>query len=388
MGPLSLVIFGFQLGADFVTAEQLATNGYYMTGHLQSYRYFRSQAGRPLIARITTFGVVVALVSYVAIATFAPEVAAQDSALTETSLLPATNGDVSDRESRLRNIEDELLKQLSLGATPSAQENVRPSLPDVKHTGGQLESVQPQAVEPTVAPIQTAAPKSSKPKIVEATEREPSTTEDVRIPPSRNPESSIVVPVAAKSVPHRTPRIKKKEDSETLSAKDLEHRLAIAESQITLLTQELESAKAKLAKSESHVDGLTRQIEDGDAAVKPQVSKSSEAIQRDVGMTDADSTDGVDTRAATYATTARITKDHAPLRIGPGSRESTITRLSRNSIISIEHRTGGWYRIITADGTRGWISGSFLIFDEGRSPDSTVRVGAYEPRLESMGIKY
>ena len=388
MGPLSLVIFGFQLGADFVTAEQLATNGYYMTGHLQSYRYFRSQAGRPLIARITTFGVVVALVSYVAIATFAPEVAAQDSALTETSLLPATNGDVSDRESRLRNIEDELLKQLSLGATPSAQENVRPSLPDVKHTGGQLESVQPQAVEPTVAPIQTAAPKSSKPKIVEATEQEPSTTEDVRIPPSRNPESSIVVPVAAKSVPHRTPRIKKKEDSETLSAKDLEHRLAIAESQITLLTQELESAKAKLAKSESHVDGLTRQIEDGDAAVKPQVSKSSEAIQRDVGMTDADSTDGVDTRAATYATTARITKDHAPLRIGPGSRESTITRLSRNSIISIEHRTGGWYRIITADGTRGWISGSFLIFDEGRSPDSTVRVGAYEPRLESMGIKY
>jgi hypothetical protein len=388
MGPLSLVIFGFQLGADFVTAEQLATNGYYMTGHLQSYRYFRSQAGRPLIARITTFGVVVALVSYVAIATFAPEVAAQDSALTETSLLPATNGDVSDRESRLRNIEDELLKQLSLGATPSAQENVRPSLPDVKHTGGQLESVQPQAVEPTVAPIQTAAPKSSKPKIVEATEQEPSTTEDVRIPPSRNPESSIVVPVAAKSVPHRTPRIKKKEDSETLSAKDLEHRLAIAESQITLLTQELESAKAKLAKSESHVDGLTRQIEDGDAAVKPQVSKSSEAIQRDVGMTDADSTDGVDTRAATYATTARITKDHAPLRIGPGSRESTITRLSRTSIISIEHRTGGWYRIITADGTRGWISGSFLIFDEGRSPDSTVRVGAYEPRLESMGIKY
>lgn len=388
MGPLSLVIFGFQLGADFVTAEQLATNGYYMTGHLQSYRYFCSQAGRPLIARITTFGVVVALGSYVAIATFAPEVAAQDSALTETSLLPATNGDVSDRESRLRNIEDELLKQLSLGATPSAQENVRPSLPDVKHTGGQLDSVQPQAVEPTVAPIQTAAPKSSKPKIVEATEREPSTTEDVRIPPSRNPESSIVVPVAAKSVPHRTPRIKKKEDSETLSAKDLEHRLAIAESQITLLTQELESAKAKLAKSESHVDGLTRQIEDGDAAVKPQVSKSSEAIQRDVGMTDADSTDGVDTRAATYATTARITKDHAPLRIGPGSRESTITRLSRNSIISIEHRTGGWYRIITADGTRGWISGSFLIFDEGRSPDSTVRVGAYEPRLESMGIKY
>jgi hypothetical protein len=387
MGSLSLVIFGSQFGAGFVRAEQLATNGYYMTGHVQSHRCFRSQAGQPPTRHIFAVGIVVVLGSYFATATFAPEVAAQDSAITETSLVPSATGDLSDRESRLRSIEDELLKQLSLGATPSAQENKQPSLPNVKHAGGQLETVQQQVAEPTTAPARTAPPKSTKPKIVEATEREPSATEEVRFPPYRSPESSIVLPVAAKSVPHRTPRLKAKEGSETLSAKDLEHRLAIAESQLTLLTQELEGAKAKLAKSDSQVDGLTRQIEDGGTTLQPQVSKSS-ATQRDVGMTDADSTDGVDTRAATYATTARITKDHTPLRVGPGSRESTITRLSRNSIISIEHRTGGWYRIITADGTRGWISGTFLIFDEGRSPDSTVRVGAYEPRLESMNIKY
>lgn len=359
-----------------------------MTGHSKMYRHFRALAGQRTLSHVTTFGILVAITLQFVPAHFAHEVAAEDSSITETSLLPSSNGDVSDRESRLRNIEDELLKQLSLGATPNAQESGNPSLPDVKHTGSALGSVDQKALEPTPSPVRTAPPKSAKPKIVEASEREPSPTEELRIPSGRSPESSIVVPVSAKSVPHRTPRSKTKASGETLSAKDLEHRLAISESQVALLTQELESTKAKLATSEATVDRLSRHIEDGGTAVQPQPSKSSEAIQRDVGMTDADSTDGVDTRAATYATTARITKDHAPLRVGPGSRESTITRLSRNSIISIEHRTGGWYRIVTSDGTRGWISGTFLIFDEGRSPDSTVRIGAYEPRLESMDIRY
>ena len=364
-----------------------------MTGHLQSHRYIRPQAVQPAFVRFATFAIIIALTFKCTSAHFAPEVAAQDSAVTETSLPPSSHGDLSDRESRLRNIEDELLKQLSLGATPGSQENTQASLSDVRHVGSQPGSLEPQAsapkpAQPTVAPAKTAPPKSAKPKIVEAAEIEPSTTEEVRIPSSRRPQSSIVVPVAAKSAPHRTPTMKKADGSESLSAKDLEHRLAIAETQITLLTQELDSTKAKLAKSKSQVDGLTQQIEDGSPAMQAPASQSSEIATTDVGMEDADSTDGVDTRPATYATTARVTKDQAPLRIGPGSRESTITRLSRNSIISIEHRTGGWYRILTTDGTRGWISGTFLIFDEGRSPESTVRIGAYEPRLESMGIEY
>jgi uncharacterized coiled-coil protein SlyX len=292
----------------------------------------------------------------------------------------------------LRSIEDELLKQLSLEGTPGAQENAKPSLPDVKHVSARTGSAAPQAAEPTpvepsIAPVETAIPKSPKPKIVEATGRDIPAAEEPTSS-TRTPQHSIVVPIAVKSAPHRTPKIKNRERNESLSVKDLEHRLAITESQITLLTQELESTRAKLARSKSQVDELTRQIEDGGSSVRSPASQDSAVMQSDVGIYDSDSTTSTNTRAARYGTTARITKDNTPIRIGPGSQESTITRLSRNSIISIERRTGGWYRIVTSDGTRGWISGAFLIFDEGNFPGSTVRIGAYQPRLETMKIEY
>jgi SH3-like domain-containing protein len=57
-------------------------------------------------------------------------------------------------------------------------------------------------------------------------------------------------------------------------------------------------------------------------------------------------------------------------------------------MVTIEHRTGDWYRIIMTDGTRGWINGNALIFDAGVRAGSTVRVGAFETRLETMGLDY
>jgi uncharacterized coiled-coil protein SlyX len=337
--------------------------------------------------RIAACVIVAALLSPLSALHLSHDVAAQDAEVTETSLLPSSADEVSDRESRLRNIEDELLKQLSLGGTPRPQETTESALPNLKRVNAHIDAEEHSSEQP-VAAGETANPKASKPTIGAVAEREPSPSEEVRRPTGRSPEASIVVPVAATSVPYRTPRVAKRAASEALSAKDLEHRLAIAESQITLLTQELERTKAKLANSESQVEGLTRQIEDGDTKVTSTTSQSSHPLQPGVKESGAASSDSVTTRAATYETRARVTKDHAPLKVGPGSQESTITKLSRNSLISVEHRTGGWYRIITSDGTRGWISGTFLMFDEGSSRNSTIRVGAYEPRFESMDIRY
>lgn len=321
-------------------------------------------------------------------------VSAEDApTLSETSLQTDDLSQASDRESRLRDLEDELLKQLSMATTPSAQESTPTPLPDVKHVA----SSEPAPASPTPSqptrqapdPIKTAAPSTiNRPRIMKAALPEPSTTDDVQIPESRRPAPATMVPVTAKSSPHRTPKIKRVEPSEQLTAKDLEHRLAISESQLAILSKELETTKAKLAQSESHALDLTQKLEGGDTT---RSSGSVELVSSDVqqgSAQEADDTNAVDTRADSYTTVARVTKDNVPLRIGPGTRESTILRVSRNSVVTIEHRTGDWYRVIMTDGTRGWIIGSALIFNEGQRPGSTVRVGAFETRLESMGLEY
>lgn len=325
---------------------------------------------------------------------------AEDTApSTETSLVTQQPSEVSDRESRLRDIEDELLKQLSMGATPSAHEATPTSLPDIKHVAT-TDSPAPQPT-PTVSPIpskpirqspapmRTAAPSSgNRPRVVAASLPQPSTTDEVRIPDGRSPQAATVVAVTAKQVPHRTPKIKRSTDSTQLSAKDLEHRLAIAESQVTLLTKELETTKAKLAQSETKALTLTQQSADSSSnSITQAVDQESSNFQQTTAL-GADETDAMDTRADSYATVARVTKDNAPLRIGPGTRESTIFRISRNATVKIEHRTGEWYRVITADGSRGWINGSALMFDEGKRPGSTVQVRAFETRFETMDLKY
>jgi G:T/U-mismatch repair DNA glycosylase len=170
--------------------------------------------------------------------------------------------------------------------------------------------------------------------------------------------------------------------TENLSAKDLEHRLAITETQLNLLTQELESTKRKLTTSEARVRELNDQLENRGESSAADTATSIEARAAAVTISEPDIRPSIDTEVA------RITKNKAPLRIGPGSRESIITHLSRDNLVTIEHRTGGWYRIVTSDGARGWIPGDYLIFDTEMYSDSTVHVGAYDPRIEPTGGRY
>lgn len=324
-------------------------------------------------------------------------VSAEDApSLSETSLVSEDPSQVSDRESRLRDIEDQLLKQLSMGATPSAQENTPTPLPNVSHVAtNDAPAATPTPSRPRRPASPPMAPSTKKrPQIMQASLPEPSTIDEVKISEPRKPESATIVPVTAKTVPHRTPTIKRATASERVTTKDLEHRLAITESQLTLVTKELEATKAKLAQSESQVLDLTQKLEDGGSprapeSVEPQPVKPQQPWNsQQIDSRGADETDAVNTQADSYSTVARVTKNNVPLRIGPGPRESTILKVPRNSIVTIEHRTGDWYRIIMTDGARGWINGGALIFNEGVRSGSTVRVGAFETRLETMGLDY
>ena len=313
------------------------------------------------------------------------------ASITETTITEITTTEVSDRESRLRNMEDELLKQLSVGGQPATQDDKKPSLADIKQVSAEVTAPKSANSKTSIAKT-TTAPSTSNPK--PAVEEETPSDEEAKVPvvnyeeipasAPRRPQSASVVRVSAKSAPQRKAPTKRHTTTESLSAKDLEHRLAIAETQLNLLTQELESTKSKLATSEARVRELTDQIADsGRISSSPsEASDTVEARAVAVRVSDPDTRPSVDTEVA------RVTKNKAPLRIGPGSRESIIAHLSRDNVVTIEHRTSGWYRVVTSDGSRGWISGSYLVFDTNLYSDSTVHVGAFEPSLEPTSGRY
>ena len=325
-----------------------------------------------------------------------PQGASDESPLiTETTITEITTTEVSDRESRLRNMEDELLKQLSVGShssgQPTGQDSRKPSLAEIKQVSEEVTA--PKRTLPTSSPSRpsgssTAANPTSSSKvheIVEAPAKVPVVSyEEVPTSSTRRPQPAAMVPVSAKSAPQRKVATKRYTTTENLSAKDLEHRLAIAETQLHLLTQELESTKSKLATSEARVRELTDQIEDGVRESSSPSTSTTNVEARAVAVTVADP----DTRPSLDAEVARITKNKAPLRIGPGARESIIAHLSRDNVVTIEHRTSGWYRVVTSDGARGWIPGSYLVFDTDLYSDSTVHVGAFEPSLEPTSGRY
>jgi hypothetical protein len=66
----------------------------------------------------------------------------------------------------------------------------------------------------------------------------------------------------------------------------------------------------------------------------------------------------------------------AKLRTGPSSRNVTLGSLPEFSEVSIDYRSGDWYRVKTPTGARGWVQGKSLLFDAGISPRSTIHIGA------------
>jgi hypothetical protein len=358
-----------------------------MTRYLPHPRFVSGLTGQSLFAHFRASSLVFLFATQAHVAFAAPDGSEEDSTnIIETTITEPPQPEVSDRESRLRNMEDELLKQLSVDGQPSAQEESNFSLADVKHVSDELvarKETAPQAQKKSGG--STAKSSLRTTAADEAPARVPMVTYDEETSSSnRIPQASSVVPVSAKSVPHRKPAAKRNATTEGLSARDLEHRLAIAETQLSLLTQELESTKEKLATSEARARELALHGDERSRATnsEPSSTNDKEVRAAPVKMMEPGSPTSVDTEVA------RVTKNRSPLRIGPGLYESIITHLYRDNVVTIEHRTGGWYRIVTSDGTRGWIAGNYLVFDTApRSADSTVHVGAYEPNLEMIAAR-
>ena len=195
-------------------------------------------------------------------------------------------------------------------------------------------------------------------------------------------------------------------------ASDLSQKLAIAESQVKILTRELNLSQRSLSSAEERIDELSTLVKtsqplraaNSTGNTSERGSLNTQALPSEGGedfavegpsrgrITQRTSNSSVVPKTIDYgqydhslrdSSVATIVTDKAPLRVGPGKQESAMYTLPRLAEVTIEYRSGEWYRIITNGGLRGWVYGSSLRFDTGVSPVSTVRVGgvraAYEP---------
>jgi hypothetical protein len=78
---------------------------------------------------------------------------------------------------------------------------------------------------------------------------------------------------------------------------------------------------------------------------------------------------------------ATIRSTSTYLKTGPTRLDSTLLKIPQYAEVTIDHRSGTWYRIKTTNGVRGWVPGSALLFDDGMNPRSTVRIGAVQSPL-------
>jgi hypothetical protein len=77
-----------------------------------------------------------------------------------------------------------------------------------------------------------------------------------------------------------------------------------------------------------------------------------------------------------YEAIATISGHDATLRTGPRNVDRALGMAPRFSEVSIDYRSGDWYRVRTGSGLRGWVQGRNLLFDAGISHRSAVRIGA------------
>lgn len=242
--------------------------------------------------------------------------------------------------------------------------------------------------------------------------------------PAEKPLQEIKKQLVSNSQPKTKPQMRnvqtsarpQKTETSFESDSDLSQKLAIAESQVKILSRELDLSQRSLSSAEERIDELSSLVK----ASQPVRTATSMEAPTDRGSlnTQALPTEGSDDFAVagpskkgitqkTSATTsvpntidykqydhslrdssvATIITDKAPLRVGPGKQESAMYTLPRLSAVSIEYRSGEWYRIITNGGLRGWVYGSSLRFDTGVSPVSTVRVGGVRATYEPVSFK-
>ncbi len=292
-----------------------------------------------------------------------------------------SNEAIAQNEERLKRLEEELLKTLDVHSTSTTVESPQNSsvaavkITDVKAPSGNKgrdRSPPPPVDQASLVPAHEEEPEHSNTGILKEIEQHPALQRSNRQSPRNFKE------------------ITAENDSE------LSHRLSIAESQVEILSRELDITRKRLRSAETDRGKATQSYRPRPAAAQRDsvVVAPNADNEWTSPLSNSHRSAGAHHEARPAGTSGRshssevasIAVDRAPLRIGPGQRESALLVMSRDAQVTIEYRTGEWYRVITDAGTRGWLSSGALLFDVGVPSTSTVRIGGFRRSNEPFAL--
>ncbi len=317
---------------------------------------------------------------------------AQDDTASEVSAVnqaALSNEDIAQNEERLKRLEEELLKTLDAGSKSATEERPRNSA---------LTSV-------TLSDVRAPRSSHTEQSLSKPTADTPTHEAELDDSQSRSLKELEHHPVLQPSNRRSAEKFERKVPQ---SGNDLSHRLAIAESQVEILSRELDTTRIRLRSAENATGrGSGAESFQGSAATRARSNPAGGALGRTdppvdnewITMTSASGTvldtadlyEGARTASSGRlhsSALASVAVESAPLRIGPGKRESALFVMPRHAQVKIEHRTGEWYRVITDAGARGWLWSGALVFDAGVPPSSTVKVGGFRSQNEPLALRY
>ncbi len=181
-------------------------------------------------------------------------------------------------------------------------------------------------------------------------------------------------------------------DSAVLS--DEHQELRALEQHPALVTKKIESPKPRHAESaiikthtvEDHPDGTTARRLGTYTRVKrddyqwPSTQRETSPAHT-VTLSDIQREASVRSVSLAHEEVATIRNGSTHLRTGPSRLDTNVLALPQYSEVSIDYRSGSWYRVKTTRGVRGWVPGNSLLFDAGISPRSAVRIGAVQGKV-------
>jgi len=306
-----------------------------------------------------------------------------------------SNEDIAQSEARLKKLEEELLKTLSGQGSSEPVEQSR---------GGQGQSVKITGIR---APSEEQ-PEARTEKQLESQQRASSPFDEKFEQPSVGSLKELEHHPALQGTSRRTGADNEINEEPAQGDKGLSQRLAISESQVEILSRELDTTRKRLKSAElrSQRPPSTDVREYNSGAYQVRTGSSEAAPQDESSLASpfngrVPSTNFISSAEASHSgpsagmtgrlnssAVASIAVERTPLRVGPGQRESTLFMIPRHAHVTIEHRTGEWYRVITDSGNRGWLPGSVLVFDLGVPPSSTVRISGFRGRNEPPSLRY
>lgn len=176
---------------------------------------------------------------------------------------------------------------------------------------------------------------------------------------------------------------------------ELVGKLREREERISTLQSELDETRSRLIVAETEVERLSKHLDSrnmnsigayNSAKMFPNRASMKEApvATKPIGRNITAPPQAVEVDMPVVTVIA----DKAALRTGPGPDNSPLMEVSRGTVLTVETRSGNWYRVNTPTGTRAWISGEVVRFgNSGAEPSSSLRMGGYDTSAEDEALK-